>query len=138
IKCALPDAVSIFILPPNREILEKRLRNRSLDAEEVIQRRLVTARREIENYDKYDYILVNDRLEESVEALKSILLAERLKRSGVQPSAEERGVLSKAECYRLANVRERLKPILDSFLPQAAPDGLVDVTAYNPRMGQDK
>ena len=65
--------------------MEKRLRNRSLDAEEVIQRRLVTATREIENYAKYDYILVNDRLEESIEALKAILLAERLKRSGVQP-----------------------------------------------------
>ena len=73
--------MSIFILPPDRKILEWRLRNRSLDAEEVIQRRLVTATREIENYAKYDYILVNDRLEESIEALRSILLAERLKRS---------------------------------------------------------
>ena len=66
-KSKLPEAVSIFILPPDRKTLETRLRNRSLDAEEVIQRRLVTATREIENYGKYDYILVNDRLEESVE-----------------------------------------------------------------------
>src|SRR5512146_3401201 len=70
IKSKIPDAVSIFILPPDREKLEWRLRNRGLDAEEVIQRRLVTASREIENYDKYDYILVNDRLEDSVEALQ--------------------------------------------------------------------
>jgi guanylate kinase len=79
IKQKLPQAVSIFILPPDRNTLERRLRSRRLDAEEVIQRRLVTATREIENYAKYDYILVNDRLEESVEALKSILLAERLR-----------------------------------------------------------
>ena len=82
IKKKLPHAVSIFVLPPDRATLEKRLRSRSLDAEKVIQRRLVTATREIENYSKYDYILVNDRLDESTEALKSILLAERKRDSG--------------------------------------------------------
>ena len=71
-------------MPPDRKVLEARLRKRSLDTDEVIQRRLVTASREIENYEKYDYILVNDRLDESIEALQAILLAERLKRSGVQ------------------------------------------------------
>src|ERR1700687_38385 len=84
IKRKIPAAVSIFILPPNRQELEKRLRTRSLDAEEVIQRRLVTASREIENYDKYDYILVNDRLDESIQALTAILLAERRMRRGAQ------------------------------------------------------
>src|SRR6202162_1477787 len=81
----IPGAVGVFILPPDRPTLEKRLRSRSQDSEEVIQLRLATATREIENYSKYDYILVNDRLEESTEALKAILLAERLKRSGAQP-----------------------------------------------------
>src|SRR5207245_4445839 len=82
IKSKMPEAVSIFILPPNRQQLEQRLRDRGLDTEEVIQRRLLNASREIENYCKYDYILVNDRLDESTENLKSILIAERLKRSG--------------------------------------------------------
>jgi guanylate kinase len=123
IKRRLPEAVSIFILPPNRSELEKRLRNRSLDSEEVIQRRLVTASREIENYDKYDYILVNDRLEDSVMALRAILLAERLQRSGVQPSAAELDTISQAERCRLRNVRERLQPILVSFTAAAAPGG---------------
>ena len=54
IKRKIPDAVSIFILPPNRQELEVRLRHRSLDTENVIQTRLVTATREIENYAKYD------------------------------------------------------------------------------------
>src|SRR5262249_36600059 len=57
IKRKFPEAVSIFILPPNRSELEKRLRNRSEDREDVIERRLMTARREIQRYDQYDYIL---------------------------------------------------------------------------------
>ena len=127
IKNKIPEAVSIFILPPNRQELEKRLRTRSLDAEAVIQRRLVTASREIENYSKYDYILVNDRLEESIESLKSILLAERLKRAGAQAqkrvSADDTNLMAKAERCRLENVRERLQPILASFEKAAAPGG---------------
>jgi guanylate kinase len=115
IKKKLPDAVSIFVLPPDRPTLEKRLRSRSLDVEEVIQRRLVTATREIENYSKYDYILVNDRLDESKEALKSILLAERKRDSGKQLSSDEENMLAKAESCRLGNIRQRLGPILDSF-----------------------
>ncbi len=128
IKRKIPAAVSIFILPPNRQELEKRLRTRSLDAEPVIQRRLVTASREIENYDKYDYILINDRLEESIDALKSILLAERLTRPGAeeqkqpeQRSADDTDLMAKAERCRLNNVRERLRPILASFEKVATP-----------------
>ncbi len=127
IKAKIPEAVSIFVLPPNRQELEKRLRTRSLDAADVIHRRLVTASREIENYDKYDYILVNDRLDESIEALKSILLAERLQQSGVQGQkqrpADETDLMAKAERCRLDNVRERLQPILASFEKVAAPGG---------------
>jgi guanylate kinase len=120
IKRKLPEAVRIFILPPDRQTLERRLRDRSLDAEDVIQRRLATATREIENYANYDYILVNDRLEESVEALKTILLAERLQRSGIEPTADQVDLLIKAERCRLTNVRDRLQPILASFVPAAA------------------
>jgi guanylate kinase len=123
IKGKLPQAVSIFIMPPDRKTLEMRLRNRSLDKEEVIQRRLVTASREIENYRKYDYILINDRLEESTELLKSILLAERLKRPGVRPSADDTETLAKAEGCRLKNVGEKVQPILASFQAAVAPGG---------------
>jgi guanylate kinase len=127
VRSQMPEAVSIFILPPDRLELEKRLRHRSLDAEDVIQRRLVTASREIENYDRYDYILVNenDRLEESTEALRSILLAERLKRAGSQRprSAEDARLMAQAERFRLGNVRDRLQPILASFQKAAMPGG---------------
>ena len=125
IKGKLPGAVSIFILPPDRRTLESRLRKRSLDAEKVIQNRLATASGEIENYKKYDYILINDRLEESVETLKAILLGERLKGSGRQLSVADEDLLAKAERCRLDNVRERLQPILASFRQPQPP---VDVS----------
>ena len=121
IKRKLPDAISIFILPPDRGTLERRLRKRSVDEASVIERRLNTATREIENYRKYDYILVNDRLEESIEVLKGILLAERLKRKGKEPTAEEREMIVRAEHFRLKNLGDRLQPILASFPPDTAP-----------------
>ncbi len=115
IRQQLREAVSIFILPPDRRILEWRLRNRSLDSEEVIQRRLITAAQEIENYAAYDYILVNDRLEKSTDELKAIFLAERFQRSGKSPSLEEAQTLATAERCLLKNARERVQPILASF-----------------------
>src|SRR6202161_1118649 len=115
IQQKLPAATSIFILPPNRQTLEDRLRKRSEDREEVVQRRLITASHEIENYDRYHYILVNDHLEESIEILQALVLSERLQRSGRPLSPEEAKIVAQADCCRLANVLERLKPILDSF-----------------------
>jgi guanylate kinase len=115
IKVKVPQAASIFILPPDRATLVKRLQNRSQDKPEVIQRRLVTASREIERYEQYDYILINDRLEDSVPALQAILLAERWQRSGGQPTDANAGNIALAEGCRLRNMRDRLKPILDSF-----------------------
>ena len=123
-KRKLPEAVSIFVLPPDRKTLEWRLRKRSEDAEEVIARRLVTATREIGNYDKYDYILINDDLEESIERLQSIVLSERLLRSGQPRSAGETKIVEQANRHRLANVRDRVGPILASFgdpAPSARP-----------------
>jgi len=115
VKQKRPDAVSIFVLPPDRRTLEWRLRNRGEDAEEVIERRLVTASREIENYDKYNYILINDKLEESIESLQAIVIAERLCRSGRELTAQEKRITDLAERHRLENVRTRIGPILDSF-----------------------
>jgi guanylate kinase len=123
IKQKLPDAISIFVLPPDRNTLERRLRERGEDAEDVIQRRLVTASREIENYDKYNYILVNDRLEESMESLQAIVLSERLRRAGRPLSNEEKRAADLAGRCRLSNIRERLLPILASFASPAVSGG---------------
>lgn len=115
IQKKLPQAISIFILPPNRKILEERLRKRSEDSARVIQSRLDAAAREIENYDHYHYILVNDRLEDSVELLEAVVVSERLLRTGRQLTEEQAKIVAKADCCRLENAGERLKPILSSF-----------------------
>ena len=119
IKEAIPEAVSIFILPPDREKLEWRLRHRGLDSESVIRRRLDTARREIENYSKYDYILVNNLLEQSADQLKDIVLAQRLQDGKAELSEEEKRLLEIAKACKLEQARERVQPILASFQPQA-------------------
>ncbi len=116
----LPDAISIFILPPTKQELENRLRRRSsaerMTDEAVIKRRLETASREIEKYAKYDYILVNDRLDDSIDALKAIILSERLRAAGRRPSrADEQQLAELAEGRRLERVRGNLSPILESF-----------------------
>ena len=115
--------VSIFILPPNRDELERRLKLRSsaenVRDQEIIRRRLKTATREIENYREYDYILVNDDLERSTEALKAIILTERRKHAGGEPSAEERELQRLADARQLVNVHDRIQPILASFAPES-------------------
>ena len=77
----LPSAVSIFILPPSPEVLERRLRNRSeaehMTSEEVIERRLQEAQRELDRLGEYKYALVNDVLDIAVNELKAIVLSER-------------------------------------------------------------
>jgi guanylate kinase len=115
IQAKLPEATSIFILPPDRKTLEERLRKRSEDREDVIQRRLITATREIENYDRYNYILVNDQLEDSIRLLRAVVRGERLQRAGRELSEEEAKTVALADRCRLENVRGRLQPILDSF-----------------------
>ena len=123
VKAKVPDAVTIFVLPPDRDKLEWRLRNRGLDSEEVIRRRLVTASREIENYDKYDYILINDRLEQSMDALRAIVLSERLRHRGDAPSADQLPLNEIAKGCRLDNIRAKVQPILASFLTSATQAG---------------
>lgn len=115
IKLNLTDAISIFVLPPDRKTLEWRLRNRSEDHEDVIQRRLLAASREIAEYDKYDYVLINDKLEESVERLVAIVLSERLRRENRTLSEQEQAIVQRAERLRLANLKEKVQPILRSF-----------------------
>jgi guanylate kinase len=99
LKVAIPEAISIFVLPPSREVLEQRLRARSQDTEEVIQRRLKGAAEEVRNYKQYDYVLINRELEESAARLTSIVRAERL---------------------RKAKMEEEVRPILESFEKQKA------------------
>ena len=74
------DVVSIFILPPSIAELDRRLRGRAQDSEEVIAGRMAKSRDEISHWAEYDYVLVNDDLDRTFESLKTILTAERLRR----------------------------------------------------------
>lgn len=119
VKEKIPEAVSIFILPPSRQVLEQRLRFRSQDSEAVIAKRLEDARQEIHGYIRYDYVLINEELERSARSLRSIVLAERWRRDGALPgeaSGEPIDTLCElAEGCRTERVRGKIQPILDSF-----------------------
>lgn len=96
LKSKFPEAVTIFVLAPSRPILEERLRARAQDSDEVVQRRLRDAAREIQNYSAYDYVLINNDLNTSAETLKSIVRAERVRR---------------------IRMEDQIRPILESFQP---------------------
>ncbi len=123
VRKKVPDAVSIFVMPPNKNILERRLRNRSQTDKvdpKVIERRLENAQKEIVNYKEYGYILVNEILEKAVEELKAIVLSERVRRSGKQPTPDESKMIRLAQGCLLANSHERVRPVLESFGPAAS------------------
>lgn len=79
VKQKRPDAVLVFIIPPDFSLLEQRLRGRGSEPDDVIARRLEKARSEYKSGDRYDYIVVNDDLDEAVKELTSIITAQRCK-----------------------------------------------------------
>lgn len=79
IKKIVPDCVSVFIVPPSLEVLEKRLRGRGTEEEGTILKRLATARQELTQAGIYDYVVVNDRLEDAVNDMLAILRSEKLR-----------------------------------------------------------
>lgn len=81
IRKMFPEACLVFILPPSWEILEERLRRRGTEDEETIVKRSRQARTEISFAENYDYLIVNDKLEDAVEDLLAVLRAEKLRRS---------------------------------------------------------
>ncbi len=94
LKKRIPEAVSIFVLAPSRQVLEQRLRARSQDSEAVIERRLRDAAEEIRNYSQYDYLVVNREVEASVSTLVAIVKATRSRRDRME---------------------EQIRPILETF-----------------------
>jgi guanylate kinase len=73
VRARIPQAVSIFILPPSRAALEQRLKGRSTDSEEVIQRRLRDAAEDLDHWREFDYAVINDRFEQAIEDLRAIV-----------------------------------------------------------------
>ncbi|HEX3603842.1 MAG TPA: guanylate kinase [Steroidobacteraceae bacterium] len=73
VRSRIPEAVSIFILPPSRAALEQRLKGRSTDSDEVIQRRLRDAAEDLGHWREFDYVVINDRFEQALEDLQAIV-----------------------------------------------------------------
>lgn len=117
----VPEAVSIFVLPPTPQILEARLRNRSRAEgnleDSVIARRLAKARSEIGSYSRYGYVLLNDILEVAVDELSAIVAVERSLRgeplAGSEP--ERKRVRALAAGCRQEGISQRLHPVLSAF-----------------------
>jgi guanylate kinase len=96
IRARVPEVISVFILPPSMDELERRLRSRASEDEPTVQKRLAKAKLEISNYSMFDYLVVNDDLEKAFERMKSILVAEgsrRLRRSALAESLLRHGHL---------------------------------------------
>jgi len=119
VRQKLPEAVSIFVMPPNPKVLRTRLRNRMRAEgyvdEAELELRLDQAKKEIENYRQYRYILVNDVLERAVAQLEAIVQVERMKQDGKPLDKRTKRELEIAESCREVNSRERLRPVLESF-----------------------
>lgn len=115
----LPEAVSIFILPPSPEVLERRLRHRSVaehvTSEDVIERRLKEAKKELDRIGEYRYAIVNDQLDEAVDELRAIVLTERHESEAKRDAA--------ASCSTAARSL-RLEHALESFAGAAAVRGV--------------
>jgi guanylate kinase len=92
------DSVLCFILPPSMAELERRLRSRATDAPEVIERRLAMACQELEHYAEYDYLIVNDKLDEAYQELRAVYLAARTMR--MRREAVARALLAEAAARR--------------------------------------
>jgi guanylate kinase len=88
VRARFAGTVGIFVMPPSYAVLERRLRGRSKDPEEAMQRRLQTAREEVAAFAEYDYVIVNDELDACVERLRAIVIAERTRLRSALPEAE--------------------------------------------------
>ena len=89
VKQRLPEALSVFVIPPSFQELKRRLKHRHSDAPQVIERRLAAARQEIAHWPEYDYLVVNDRLGPATQALRAIVRAGRFRRQNQAERAQE-------------------------------------------------
>jgi guanylate kinase len=91
VRARAVQAISVFVMPPSYEILEQRLRGRSKDSEEAVQRRLQVARAEVAAFSEYDFIVINDDVRSAVGRLRAIVLAERSRLQRMRETAESIG-----------------------------------------------
>ena len=90
VRSRRPDAVSVFIMPPSRDELERRLRGRRTDSEEVIQRRLRQALSDMEHWNEFDYVIINDDLDKATSELADIVSTGRAENRTSSPETQAR------------------------------------------------
>jgi guanylate kinase len=88
IRSRRPKAITVFVLPPSYQVLRDRLESRKEDKKYVIEQRLKIARKEIDTYSDYDYLIINDKLEKSVEELRAIIIGSRCRMAARAGAAE--------------------------------------------------
>jgi guanylate kinase len=106
------DLVTIFVLPPSLSALEARLKTRAQDSDEVVAARMAKAREEMSHWNEYDYVIVNDDLQKSVEQAEAIVAAERIKRGRTGDSLPA-SVIETAD-----NLKRTAQPELSEFVEQ--------------------
>jgi len=122
VRAAMPDCVTIFILPPSREALEERLRSRATDSPEVIARRLRDAVGDMSHWREFDYVVVNDDFEKAVADLMAIVAAHGDSVRTTEPGGQEgrtvpgRTAVTREAAGNLAATRPELAPLLDRLL----------------------
>ncbi|SBV36719.1 guanylate kinase [uncultured Stenotrophomonas sp.] len=84
VRAKVPDAVSVFILPPSKQALDERMRKRGQDSEAVMAQRLAAAREEMLHYDEFDFVIVNEVFDTAVDEMCAIFIASRLRRAQQQ------------------------------------------------------
>lgn len=89
VRARIPEACSIFILPPSRRALEERLKGRSTDSDQVIARRLRDAAEDLTHYREFDYVVVNDRFDQALEDLQAIVERRGEKLAARRPEVEQ-------------------------------------------------
>jgi guanylate kinase len=89
IKSKVLEVVSVFVIPPSMSELERRLRGRASETEDAVQRRFAVAKREIEHYALFDYVVVNEHIDRAFDELRSIVVAERARRQRRAATAEQ-------------------------------------------------
>jgi guanylate kinase len=113
LKGAVPgDLVTIFVLPPSLSALEARLKTRAQDSDEVVAARMAKAREEMSHWAEYDYVIINDDLQKSVEQAEAIVAAERIKRGRMDKNLSG-SVLELAD-----NLKRTAQPNLSEFVEQ--------------------
>lgn len=108
-----PDAVTVFLLPPDCDTLQERLRGRGSEDEGDLRRRMRTALRELEEVERFDYVVVNERVADAVREIEAIISAERNRARRIGPSVRR----------RIEKLHESLVDILESPLEEKANRG---------------